>query len=111
LALIRDLAAEGVPLAMLSNAPSALADAICMMPVAEDFGHLLFSCDLKLAKPDLACYGMALARIGAVADEVIFLDDRPENVAAAASLGLRTVLFTSPEQARAAIADELRAVC
>jgi putative hydrolase of the HAD superfamily len=108
-ALIEDLAAAGRPLAMLSNAPGELAEAISGLPVAAHFGHLIFSCELKSAKPDRECYDRALARIGARADEVIFVDDRSENVAAAAALGLRSVHFTSPSAARAAVADRLAA--
>ena len=108
-ALIEDLAAAGQPLAMLSNAPDELAEAISRLPVAAHFGHLIFSCQLKSAKPDPECYGRALATMGATADEVIFLDDRGENVAAAADLGMQSVHFTSAARARAAVAERLAA--
>jgi putative hydrolase of the HAD superfamily len=108
-ALIEDLAAAGQPLAMLSNAPDELAEAISRLPVAAHFGHLIFSCQLKSAKPDPECYGRALARMGAKADEVIFIDDRGENVAAAADLGMQSVQFTGAAGARAAVADRLAA--
>ena len=108
-ALIEDLAAAGQPLAMLSNAPDELAEAISGLPVAAHFGHLIFSCQLKSAKPDPECYGRALARMGAKADEVIFIDDRGENVAAAADLGMQSVHFTSAAGARAAVAERLAA--
>ena len=106
-ALIEDLAAAGRPLALLSNAPGELAEAISELPVAAHFGHLLFSCQLKHAKPDPECYNRALARLGASAGDVIFIDDRAENVAAAAALGLRSVHFTSPGEARAAVTERL----
>ena len=106
-ALIEDLGAAGLPLALLSNAPGELAEAISALPVAAYFGHLLFSCQLKLAKPDPECYNRALARLGASAGDVIFIDDRAENVAAAAALGLRSVHFTSPGEARAAVTERL----
>jgi putative hydrolase of the HAD superfamily len=108
-ALIEDLAAAGWPLALLSNAPGDLADAIRRLPIAAQFRHLIFSYELKATKPDPECYGAALARIGARADEVVFVDDRSENVAAAAALGLRSVQFTSPAQARTAVAEALAA--
>lgn len=107
--LIEDLAAAGQPLAMLSNAPDELAEAISGLPVAAHFGHLIFSCQLKSAKPDPECYGRALARIGARPGEVIFVDDRSENVTAAAGLGLQSVHFTSPPEARAAVTGRLAA--
>ena len=75
--------------------------------MASNFGHLLFSCELKLAKPDPECYAHALARLGASAEEVIFIDDRSENVTAAAALGLQSLHFGSPGEVRAAIARHL----
>jgi putative hydrolase of the HAD superfamily len=42
--------------------------------------------------------------LGARPAEVVFIDDRPENVAGAAALGIRGVHFTSATQARAALA-------
>lgn len=106
-ALIEDLAAAGLPLALLSNAPGELAEEIGALPVAAQFRHLFFSCQLKVAKPDPRCYNRALAGLGASAGDVIFLDDRSENVAAAAALGLRSVHFTSPDEARTAVAERL----
>ena len=106
-ALIEDLAEAGHPLALLSNAPQELATEIGGLPIAAHFGHLIFSCQLKLAKPDPRCYSQALARLGADPDEVIFIDDRAENVAAAAAMGLSSVHFTSPDETRAAVTQRL----
>jgi HAD superfamily hydrolase (TIGR01509 family) len=60
-----------------------------------------------LAKPDPECYTRALDILGASAADVIFIDDRMENVAAAAALGLRSVHFTSADGIRAAVAERL----
>jgi putative hydrolase of the HAD superfamily len=106
-ALIEDLAAAGQPLALLSNAPDQLAEAISGLPIARYFGHLLFSCQLKSAKPDPACYSRALGTLGAEARDVVFIDDRGENVTAAAGLGLRSVLFTDAHGTRAAVTGQL----
>jgi putative hydrolase of the HAD superfamily len=102
-ALVEDLAAAGLPLALLSNAPGDVAGAVSRLPVAARFRHLIFSCELKAAKPDPACFGAALATLGAAAEDVIFIDDRPENVAAAAALGMRSLRFTTPAAAREAL--------
>ena len=99
-ALAGDLAAAGQRLALLSNAPAEIASGIAALPELRRFEHLLFSCDLRAAKPDPRCYQLALGQLGARAGEVIFLDDRPGNVAGAAGAGIRAVHFTSPDQAR-----------
>ena len=105
--LIEDLAVAGQPLALLSNAPDDLGRAISDLPVAARFGHLIFSCELKLAKPDPECYHRVLALLGASADDVIFIDDRSDNVTAAAALGMHAVQFTSADDMRAAVTERL----
>lgn len=105
LQVIRDTAAAGHRLALLSNAPAEVARAVEQMPLATHFEHLLFSCDLRAVKPDPTCFGKALSRLGAAPAEVTFIDDRAENVAAAAALGLRAIRFTGAQPLRAALAE------
>jgi putative hydrolase of the HAD superfamily len=102
--LVAGLAAAGVRLAVLSNAPEDTAQGVSGLPVAAHFEHLIFSCYLKLAKPDPECFRAALAVLGAGPADVIFLDDRPGNVAAAAALGIRSARFTDATAARADLA-------
>jgi putative hydrolase of the HAD superfamily len=106
-ALIDDLAAAGHRLALLSNAPPEVADAVAALPLIRRFEHVLFSCYLKAAKPDPDCYGQALATLGAPASEVTFIDDRPDNVAGAAQAGMRAVHFTEPAAVRIELAGML----
>jgi putative hydrolase of the HAD superfamily len=101
--LIEDLATAGYPLALLSNAPAEVADVVADLPVARAFEHCAFSCYLGAAKPEPACYQAVLGLLGAQPADVIFLDDRPENVAAAVALGIRGVHFSTPERARTAL--------
>jgi putative hydrolase of the HAD superfamily len=55
-----------------------------------------YSCRLRATKPDPVAYTEVLAELGADPAEVTFVDDRPANVAGAAAVGLRAVLFTDP---------------
>ncbi|PRX96193.1 HAD family hydrolase [Allonocardiopsis opalescens] len=87
--LIEELAADGVRLALLSNAPHDMAALLRSSPVAERFERLFFSCDLGLTKPDPAIYRHVLAELAVEPSELVFADDRAENVAAAAALGIR----------------------
>ncbi len=103
-ALIEDLAAAGYPLALLSNAPAEVAEVVAGLPVTRAFAHRAFSCFLGSVKPEPECYLAVLAMLGARPAEVVFVDDRPENVAGAAALGIRGVHFTSAAQARTALA-------
>ena len=101
--LIKDLAAAGYRLALLSNAPAEVADVVAALPVAAHFELCTFSCYLRTVKPEPEIYQAVLSRRGAGPGEVVFLDDRPQNVAAAEALGIRGVHFTGPDKARAAL--------
>jgi putative hydrolase of the HAD superfamily len=81
-----------------------VAEAVQALPVAGYFEHLLFSCALKSAKPDPECFQASLAVLGAEPADVIFLDDRPGNVAGAAALGMVSFQFTDAAAARADLA-------
>jgi putative hydrolase of the HAD superfamily len=102
--LIEDLAAAGYRLALLSNMPAEVAEVVAGLPVAARFEHCVFSSSLGSVKPQPECYRAVLAMLGAAPADVLFLDDRSENVAGAQALGIRSVQFTDPGQARAALA-------
>jgi putative hydrolase of the HAD superfamily len=85
--------AAGVPVSMLSNAPRELARELDRHDALRHFAHRLFSADLGVAKPDPAVYLKALAVLGEDPADVVFVDDRAENVAAAAALGIRAIRF------------------
>jgi putative hydrolase of the HAD superfamily len=102
--LITGLAAAGQRLAVLSNAPADVAEAVRELPLARYFEHLVFSCALKSAKPDPECFHATLAILDAGPGDVYFLDDRAENVAAAAAMGITSFQFTDAAAARADLA-------
>lgn len=101
LELIADLDAAGTSLAVLSNAPSSMGRLVSAEPWAASFRRLFFSGDLGLAKPNRRIYEHLVAELAAVPDEVVFLDDRADNIAGANDAGLRGLLFTGAAQARA----------
>lgn len=108
-ALIEELSAAGQRLALLSNAPVEVAGAVAQLPLARHFEHLIFSCHVKATKPDADCYRAALDRLGARPADVIFIDDRAENVAGAQRLGIPALRFTGPGTLRAGLAALLTA--
>ena len=60
------------------------------------FDSAVLSFELGVAKPDPRIYRLALTRAGAKAERCLFVDDIPENVRAARSLGLGTYLAREP---------------
>ena len=63
------------------------------------------SYELGLAKPYAEAFNKVLELEGRRPEECIFIDDRAENTAAAAALGIRTVTFTDRKALEAAIAE------
>jgi putative hydrolase of the HAD superfamily len=57
------------------------------------FEVALSSCYLGLRKPDVAIYNRAVDILGGPAERILFIDDRPENVAGAQAAGMKTVRF------------------
>ena len=80
-------ALAGVPLAVLSNAPAALAAAVRAAEWSRAFSVLVFSAEVGLAKPDPAIYARTDAACGTAPGDVVFFDDREVNVAAARAHG------------------------
>ena len=63
------------------------------------FNVSVFSAEVGLRKPDERIYKLILEKMGVEAQEAIFLDDFPENIAAAEALGIQAVQFRDVQQA------------
>lgn len=100
--LVADLVARGVPLYGLTNfsaefwPPFRAREAALFAP----FRDIVVSGVERLTKPDPAIYRLALSRFGLRADQAFFVDDRPENVAAARAEGISSHLFTGAQGVR-----------
>ena len=62
------------------------------------------SCYLGLRKPHAAIYMRALDILGRTPERVLFIDDRPENAAAAVDAGMQAIRFESADQLRGELA-------
>lgn len=61
----------------------------------------------KVKKPDPRLYRILLDRYGLKADECIFIDDSPDNIAAGEALGIRGIVFSSPVELKKRLAEVL----
>jgi putative hydrolase of the HAD superfamily len=66
--------------------------------MAELFEVVINSAEEGVQKPDRRIYEIALERLGLPASEVVFVDDREENVIAARELGMSGIVFRTTEQ-------------
>ncbi|MBI4841396.1 MAG: HAD family phosphatase [candidate division NC10 bacterium] len=62
------------------------------------FEQWIVSYEVGAMKPDPRIYGEALRRSGLPAEACVFVDDRAENVAGAARVGMHALRFASAEQ-------------
>jgi 2-haloacid dehalogenase len=105
-AVLRDLHTAGVRLAALTNWSSEL------FPYARErfefltlFEDIVVSGDEGVAKPAREIFTVLQERIGIPLDRCVFVDDKAENVAAAAQAGMDALVFTETGHLR----DDLRA--
>ncbi|GAA1366519.1 HAD family hydrolase [Streptomyces beijiangensis] len=95
---------ERAEVALLSNIPSDHADAfLAAQPWLRNLHCVAFSGKIKAAKPDPAAFQHCLAALQAVPADVLFVDDREENVRAAQALGMHGHLFTGLGELAAAV--------
>jgi putative hydrolase of the HAD superfamily len=96
------LKARGIRTAILSNMGDTVLEAMEReFDWLARFDVLVWSYQLHMAKPDAAIYHYALEKLGTRPEETLFVDDRQVNVEAAASLGIKALVFTTAEDLRA----------
>jgi putative hydrolase of the HAD superfamily len=72
-------------------------------PFFANFDGYIFSYEVKAMKPDASIYEALEKLTGKRGSEILYLDDRAENIVAGAARGWRTVLHETPEKTRAAL--------
>jgi len=85
-------------IAMISNAWSGLRDYILSKKFEDAFDEIIISAEVKAMKPDDRIYQIALEKLGVSPAETVFIDDFPENVKAAQTLGMQAIQFIQPDQ-------------
>ncbi|MEE1942701.1 HAD-IA family hydrolase [Streptomyces sp. TRM 70361] len=88
---------ERMPLVLVTNASLELDEDLAAMGLT-GLAHRVVNSALEgVAKPDRGIYEIAAARAGVPAARCLFVDDRPENVAAAAALGMTGLVYRGPD--------------
>jgi len=83
----------------------------CLAYMRREFGwlahlqQLTWSCELGICKPDPAIYLHTCEQLKVAPQKALFLDDLPENIAAAADVGLYAIQFHNIEQLRLDLAS------
>ena len=100
-----DRLSESCRLALLSNTdPIHVAHMEATFPFVHHFPVRIYSCRVGMSKPSPAIFHRALRELGALPEEVMFVDDVSDNVSAAARLGIKAFHFISADE----FLDQLR---
>jgi putative hydrolase of the HAD superfamily len=102
--LMRQLKAEGLRMAMLTNNVREWEPVWRpMLPVDEIFETVVDSGFVGVRKPEARIYEMTLERLGLAAEACLFVDDLLPNIEGARALRLNAIHFRDNEQAIAEI--------
>jgi HAD superfamily hydrolase (TIGR01509 family) len=95
---------RGIPTYIFSNTNDLAVEHVRRsFPFFRAFDGYIFSYAVKAMKPDPKIYEALEKLTGRRGAEILYLDDRPENVAGGAACGWRTILHETPEKTRAAV--------
>jgi len=104
--ILEELIESGIPVHALTNFSSeTLAEARARFPFLHSFEHIVVSAEVGYLKPEREIYLLLAERAGFKAEEALFIDDMPENCAAAERLGWRSHRFTGAGRLRSELAD------
>jgi putative hydrolase of the HAD superfamily len=101
-ALTLDFKSRGGRTAILSNGVPSVMDGVrSTRALGEYFDAVVVSYEVGCVKPDPRIYEICLAQLGAQASSSLFVDDRLENLEAAARAGIQTFHFVGDESVAA----------
>ena len=96
-----ELTQRGIKTAILSNmGDNVLANMERSFDWLPRFNVLVWSYQLRMAKPDPAIYFYTLRELNVKPDEALFIDDKQVNIDAAEALGMRGILFSTVDRLR-----------
>lgn len=98
--VLADLKAGGTKLALLSNAGPDFGSYFRHGPLSDWFDAFYVSGELKLLKPEADIYRHVLDDLGITPGEMVFTDNRADNVAGAEALGITGHVFTDAASLR-----------
>lgn len=92
--LLHELKSLGHPLHVLSNTNEMhISEYLKTRPILKLFDHAFYSHELQIAKPHREIYLKVQSLLGVEPNEIVFFDDKPENVEGARSAGWNAYVF------------------
>ena len=97
-ALVDRLKEKQIRVVLFSNMEKDIASRFQELGFFEPFDLCVFAYETGVSKPDPKAYRILLNKLDLDAQDIIFIDDDPENIKAAQALGIKSIIFQSPGQ-------------
>jgi putative hydrolase of the HAD superfamily len=91
--VVKKMKSSGLIVAILSDQTNWLDDLNQRTPFYQHFDHVFNSFYLKKTKRDPSLFRDICVQLGLKPEEILFVDDSPDNIKRAASEGLKTIHF------------------
>jgi putative hydrolase of the HAD superfamily len=93
--------------ACLSNTEIEVSEVNRQLKLYEHFQYRFLSIEMQMMKPNEDIFYSAIHKLDASKEDIIFIDDKEENVKTASLMGLKTILFENADKTRELIMREL----
>ena len=96
--LVHTLKEAGYQVAMLSNISRREACLVRKLGYYDSFDPVLLSCEIGVSKPKPKAFEILRRRLKKSGKQIIFIDDKAQNIKAAANVGIDGIQFISYDQ-------------
>ncbi len=97
--IIKKLKTKGYKIAYISDNPKDRSEYLeNKYHIMQYFDFGLFSWKEGIRKPDIELYRRFIVLAGVLPQEILYIEDKPDNIAPANALGMQSYLFTTPEE-------------
>ncbi len=90
-------------LGILSNA--SLNEVQKIKKEVNNFDAVVLSSEINFSKPDKESYEITLAKLDVFPQETVFIDDTLENIKGAEEVGIKGILYRSPEEVKKSLQE------
>lgn len=106
--LIRSLKAEGFRVGLLSNDALTLREKLQLLEIIDLFDPLIISAAIGVMKPAPEAYQAVLDLLQLPPEQVLFIDDMPDNITGANAVGMQGILYQPGMNLRQVLETRLR---
>ena len=96
--IAKKLKQQGIKVVVFSNVSKEKAQLLRRVGYYDIFDDLILSCDIGFEKPHPEAYDILLSKLNVDPKQVIFVDDKINNIKAAKEKGINGIVFETPDE-------------